>query len=39
MIELVGSKVVARKPTDINLETASEDNADGEEAIGKIRLG
>ena len=33
MIELVGSKVVARKPTDINLETASEDDADGEEAI------
>ena len=39
MIELVGSKVVAQKPTNINLETASEDNADGEEAIGKIRLG
>ena len=33
MIELVGSKVVAQKPTNINLETASEDNADGEEAI------
>ena len=33
MIELVGSKVVVRKPTDINLETASEDDADGEEAI------
>ena len=33
MIELVGSKVVAQKPIDINLETASEDNADGEEAI------
>ena len=33
MIELVRSKVVAWKSTNINLETASEDDADGEEAI------
>ena len=38
MIELVGSNVVAQRPTDIDLETTSEGNADEEPATPRAPL-